>query len=62
MEDVLGGDTEGDRGYYRGECSLKRGFFVEDVVGGDTDGDRGCYRGGRSLERGFIGGYCRWLY
>ena len=26
MEDVVGGDTEGDRGSYSGECSLERGF------------------------------------
>ena len=55
LEDVVGGDTDGDRGCYRGECSLERGFFVKDIVGGDTEGDRGCYRSECSLERGFIG-------
>ena len=49
VEDVVGGDTDGDRGSYRGECSL-------------AEGDRGCYRGECSLERGFIGECCRWLY
>ena len=62
MEYIVGGDTEGDRGSYRGEWSLKRGIFVKNVVGGDTEGDMGSYRGGRSLERGFIGGCCRWRY